>query len=129
MHLYRMAHKKVSPLQFWWQLHNHIIMVSQWAPGKTHNSAVVDKVVFYQFCQQCTETKKPICTLTDTDIKTRLLFHAPLCRMEVYEHHCQYYFVPCCNASISVHLKSFFLVQKNYHFCGQFRCILLKSRV
>ena len=82
-------------------------MVSQWAPGKTHNSAVVDKVVFYQFCQQCTEPKKHICTLTDTDTKTRLLFHAPLCRMEVYEHHCQYYFVSCCNASISVHVKEF----------------------
>jgi len=82
-----------------------MIMIAPWAAGKTRNSAAVDKAVFYQFCQQCTETKKPICTVTDIDTKTRLLFEAPLCMMEVYEHHCQYYFLSCCKAFISVHLK------------------------
>jgi hypothetical protein len=86
-----------------------MIMIAPWAAGKTHDSAAVDKVVFYQFCQQCTKTKKPICTLTDNDTKTRLLFQAPLCIMEVYEHHCQYYFLSCCKAFISVHLKHEFL--------------------
>jgi len=82
-----------------------MIMIAPWAAGKTHNSAAVDKVVFYQFCQQCTETKKPICALTDINSKTRLLFESPPCIMEVYEHHYQNYFLSYCNAFISGHLK------------------------